>query len=466
MSFLGRFQRRLITREPGTSEGRSQERYRRAFLSASGDLLSKFITIGTSLILVPLMLDYLGTESFGIWMTLSSFTLLLAFADFGIGNGLLNAISSCSGADDPQRAAESVSSAFFVLLGIAALCGLLLMAISPFVTWSKIFSTDPSIATSDAGISLLVFLGIFLLNLPVSIAKRIRIGYQEGYIYSLCEAAGRLLGFAGVFILIQLEAGMPYLVLAVFLGPLLGEVLNAVSVFMVRPWLVPHPSRVTGQAAGFIARTGLLFFLLQVANSVATSSDNLVASHVLGPASVSIYSVSKKLFDFVNSLVMLAVLPLWPAYGEALTRGDIQWIRKTFYRSIILVGSASLLANSTLILIGPFLIGVWTGSEVHSPRSLLAGLSIWTTLSAVGSTASMLLNGLNELKIQVVIGTIMAVATLYAKILGARSFGLPGIAFASCSTYALLTLVPLSIYIPRLLDRLNASAGPRVPSRT
>jgi hypothetical protein len=39
------------------------------------------------LISIPLTLNYLGVERFGVWMTLTSFTTLAAFMDFGLGKG-------------------------------------------------------------------------------------------------------------------------------------------------------------------------------------------------------------------------------------------------------------------------------------------------------------------------------------------------------------------------------------------
>ena len=39
--------------------------------------------------IVPLALDYLGPERYGIWLTLSSFLALLGFMDLGLGNAVM-----------------------------------------------------------------------------------------------------------------------------------------------------------------------------------------------------------------------------------------------------------------------------------------------------------------------------------------------------------------------------------------
>lgn len=68
--------------ETATEDGRSQERYRRSFLTTISTISSKFITTLVMIISIPLTINYLGTESLGLWMTISSVLLILnPFAD-------------------------------------------------------------------------------------------------------------------------------------------------------------------------------------------------------------------------------------------------------------------------------------------------------------------------------------------------------------------------------------------------
>src|SRR5574341_1512330 len=80
---------RLAPFDTTTVEGRSQERYRRLVLTALAQAGSRGLLALTLLAAVPLTLGYLGQERYGLWATISSFLVLLQFADLGIGNGLL-----------------------------------------------------------------------------------------------------------------------------------------------------------------------------------------------------------------------------------------------------------------------------------------------------------------------------------------------------------------------------------------
>ena len=79
--------------DTSTPEGRSRERYRRVALTAISSAGARVIAVVTMLIAVPLTLHYLGTERYGMWMTISSIIAMMGFADLGMGLGLMNAIS-------------------------------------------------------------------------------------------------------------------------------------------------------------------------------------------------------------------------------------------------------------------------------------------------------------------------------------------------------------------------------------
>ncbi len=79
---------RLTPFDASTPEGFVNERYRRATLTTVTSVISKGIGILTAFITVPLTLTYLGTERYGLWMTISSVIVMLGFADFGLGDGL------------------------------------------------------------------------------------------------------------------------------------------------------------------------------------------------------------------------------------------------------------------------------------------------------------------------------------------------------------------------------------------
>jgi len=429
-------------------------------LTALASAGAKGINVLTLLVSVPLALRYLGTERFGLWMTISSVIAVLGFADLGIGNGLLNAVSEANGRDDRETAKKYVSSAFFMLSGVAAVLAVLFAASYRLLPWKDIFNVTSPLAVSEAGPSMAVFIGCFLLNIPLGIVQKLQIGYQEGYVSSLWQGAGNLLGLCGVLLAIGLKLGLPWIVLAFAGAPILAALWNSYFQFKRRrPWLLPAWSLVDREAVRRVLKLGVLYFVLQVAVAVAFSTDNIVIAQLLGPAAVSEYAVSWRVFSIAPMILGFFLMPLWPAYGESIARGDWVWTKRTLVRSLKLTASATALYSLGLVLFGRPIIKIWAGPEVVPSLALLLGLGVWTVFSTSGTAVAMFLNGCNRIGFQAVTGILMAVAALAAKIAFGKTMGLPGIIWGTLAAYAAFIVLPFAVYLPRVLAGL---ATPRM----
>jgi len=441
-----------------TPEGRSRERHRRVALTALASASAKGVSVLTAMISVPLAIKYLGTERYGLWMTISSVIAILGFADLGMGNGLLNMISQAYGKDDREMAREYVSSAFFMLCGIALTLAAIFIAIYPRVPWPRVFNVSSAQAVVESGPAMAVFAGCFLLNIPLGIVQRVQIGYQEGFANSLWQGIGNLLGLAGVLLMIYLQAGLPWLVLAMAAAPVLATTLNAVVLFgFKRPWLWPNWGSATGKAARRILQLGVLFFALQVAVALAYSSDNIVTAQVLGPEAVTQYSVAMKLFSIAPMILGMVLTPLWPAYGEAITRGDVAWVKKTLVRSLVLTLLVTGLLSVLLVLFGGQIVRLWVGPEILPPFLLLLGLGIWMVIMAAGNAVAMFLNGAGIVRFQVICATLMTAGAILGKVFLAQRIGIPGIVWGTIIAYTVFVVIPLVILIPRLLSTMTRS---------
>jgi O-antigen/teichoic acid export membrane protein len=447
---------RLSPYDTSTAEGRAQERYRRAALTTLVSYGARGVTLVTTLVSVPLTLSYLGLERYGMWMTISSIIAMLSFTDFGIGNGLLNSIAETHGRGDTDQAARFVSSALAMLACVALGVGLLFAVAYPFTPWSRVFNVTSSTAVSEAGLATAVFAACFLLNMPLSVSQQVRIGYQEGYVNALFVGAGNLLALALVLVAIVARASLPVLVLAMAGAPLLTSLLNAALLARSRPHLVPRLALISRRSSSALLRTGMLFFVLQIAVAVGYTSNVIVAAQVIGPAAVAEYTVATKLFLIPTTLITLALMPLWPAYREAITRGDGRWVRLTFRRSLQLVFAIGIPSSVVLVVLSGPLIGLWVGNAVQPSFLLIAGVGTWTVVSGVGNAFAMLLNGAQVIRFQVIVASIMAVSNIVLSVLLTQRIGVAGVVWGSVIAFSAVELIPLALYLPRLFARLES----------
>ncbi len=447
---------RLAPFDTSTPEGRSRERHRRALLTGVSALFAKVIAVSTSLITIPMTLHYLGTERFGLWMTISSVVAILGFADFGIGNGVLNAVSDAYGQDDVGEIRRSVASAFALLGAIAAILLVAFAVIYPKVDWGHFFNVSSQLARREAGPAMAVFVGCFALNVPADVVQRLQLGLQEGFISKLWQLVGSIAGLCGVLLVIHLRLGLPWLLAALAGAPLLVTLANNVAFFgWMQPELRPSFHLVSGAVMQRIARLGALFFVLQVVVAVAYSSDNFLVAKLIGPDAVTRYSVTAKMFSLTSLALSMFLGPLWPAYGEAVARGDLHWVKRTLLRSTIAATLAAVAASAILIAFGPAILRVWVHRPIAPSFLLLLGLGLWSVMDAAGQSLAIFLNGTNMVLPQVIVATAFAMGCLPLKILSIREIGIAGVPWATLISYALLNALPCAIMIPRILRSLT-----------
>jgi O-antigen/teichoic acid export membrane protein len=443
---------RLSPYDTNTEAGRAQERHRRVALSALASALAKIISVSTALISVPLTLHYLGPERYGLWMTISSLVAILAFADLGIGNGLLNAIAAAHGRDDRAAIRRDVSSGFCVLSAVA-LGMLVLFALAyPFVPWPTLFNVKTALAQQEVGPAVAVFVACFTLAIPVSIVQRVQMGLQRGFLASLWQCVSSLMGLVGVVIAIRQQAGLPWLVLAFMGAPLIASAVNSLLFFgRTEPLLAPGRAGVSKDAALHLLRAGGLFLVLQLVAAVAYASDNFIIAHLLGAPAVADYAVPERMFSFVTMVLAMVLAPLWPAYGEAIARGDAAWVRRTLRRSVTTAVAVSGVFSFTLVWIGPWLIDAWVGNAVTTSALLLLGLATWKTFEAGATALAAFLNGANIVRTQVAVSTATMILAVALKFMLVPRVGVAGVVWATAIAFGLCAAIPYCLLLPAIL---------------
>ena len=437
-----------------TARERGAERGRRVLWTGLANLLARVITALTSFATIPMTAAYLGNERFGLWMTISSFTSLLAFADLGIGNGLLNAVSHASGNDDPVGVRRSISNAAVALSAVAVFVAVVMLLAGLLLDWPALLGLRDRVAIDEVGPALLVFLLCFALGIPLGIVARSQLGLQMGFVNGLWQAAGSLLGLAGVLLVIHMRGALPWLVLALLGGPLLTAAVNALVFFgRTAPHLRPRVVDATRESTRTLLRMGSLFFVLQLAMALAYASDNTIAARLLGAQAVGDYAIAAKLFSISAVVVGLLLQPLWPAYGEAMARHDHDWVRRTLKRSSMLAIGVAIVICVPLFFAFDGITQLWVHRQVDASFWLLAGLAAWAVVDAGGVSLAMFLNGAHVVRLQVILASLFAVTCFALKLALVGQFGVAALPWTTLLVYVPISLVPVLWMMKRWLPK-------------
>lgn len=446
---------RWQVRDTSTEEGRAQERYRRAMLTTAANVLSKALSMILLIVSVPLTLSYLGNERFGIWMTISSLAGLLAFLDFGIGNGLLNRVAHSAADARRERLPQVITNGLLLLSIVGFVIGTVLLAVSYLIPWGLLIKVSDPALVPEIRTSASTFAVVFGLSLPFLGVQRVFLGLQEGFLAHVATSIASVISLGLLLAVTSRQGTIPELIL-VTIG------VQAVAPIVLLPLLLRRRLFATCSLLQFrsdgsaLLRTGGVFFVLQVGAMVAWGSDSLIVSSMLGASQVAVLAVTYRLFQFVTQPLAMVTNPLWSGYADAAARKDTKYIRQTLKTSMVLSFSTALVAAAIVLASHRWLIAHWTSNSVEVPALLAMGFAAWSVLEATGNSFAMFLNGLGILRPQLIAVSLFCLVTIPLKIVLVSQIGLVGIIVASLISYVLTVAVPYLTFLrPAWTSRLR-----------
>ncbi|TDC66480.1 lipopolysaccharide biosynthesis protein [Micromonospora sp. KC207] len=451
---------RVPAAEPPPGAGRSR-RLAAGVLTAG---LARGAGLLAPVLLIPICLSRLGAERYGLWMAVLALTGMAAFADLGLGAGLMTKLAPCYASGDTARARGYVSTAYAVLTAVAVVLCALLWSLAWLVPWTSLFNVTGVVDPAQTRAVVLICLTSFLVNIPLALVVRVQYAYQQVGESNLWQGAGALATVPLVLLVAWLGLPAVAVVAAASAGPLLANLTNSVWVYGRRmPGLRPAIGAVDCRLGAALIRLGGMFFLVTVLTGLSTNMDNLIITHTLGPQSVTAYAVPARLALLLGALVTMLNLPLWSANGDALARGDLPWIRRTVRRMVALSLLATVPPAIGLVVAGDLLFAAWLPVPLDGNRWLLGGLALWFLLIGSFSALMMVQNAAGVVRPQMV-GLIAYVAVAaVAKWHAVEAYGIAAIPFVGTAVYA-LTVLPAGLYgYRRTLARYD-SPRPASPS--
>lgn len=423
-------------------QGKSHERYRRILLTGGSTAIVKIFSALINLITVPLTVNYLGAERYGLWMAISSVIALMSFADLGLGNGLLNAVSRANARSSKREAQIAVSSTFFILVGISGLLLLIFIPVFPVISWQHVFNVKSAIAIKESGPTVMALAVILVINIPLGIVERIQSGYQEGFKFQLWLVLGSLLSFIGILFCIYFKSGLVWLVVCFSAGPLVATILNGIYLFAKkRKYLLPKLKYFNWSVGKSLINSGMIFFLLGFFTLIANTSDDIIIAQTLGPSSVAGFEIVKKLFLF-SMFTQFIIQPLWPAFAEAVESGDFVWARRTVKKALYMSITCAGIISLPLLLFGKQIITIWISADYEPSWPLLAGFYIFVLLANYGGVMSTFLNSGPLLGRQIRMIGLASLTSVLLKVILSLKFGVSGIIWATVIGYSIFYVVP------------------------
>ncbi|MBO0937948.1 hypothetical protein J2I47_15435 [Fibrella sp. HMF5335] len=395
---VGHINTRLKTIHPRTQN---------ALLNSFWGLLIKGGGMAINLVMVPLTLSCLDNSTFGVWTTLSSLLMLLAFFDIGLGNGLRNKLAVALSTNDIGLAQSYVSTAYVMFGGIQLILIALFTITNTIIPWATILNTTVPNSTLK-NLALVLFTGISI-KLLLDLLTFVLYARQESAKANLLIFLTNLLSLLGLLILIHFKEGNLFslgIITAfspVFLLIIASIFLYKGSLKHIRPFIYLYRREHVKSLLGI----GSKFFLVQIAVIVIFYSDNLIITQLFGPTEVTSYNIAFRYFNVINTLFAIVIAPYWSAFTEAHMKGEYHWMR-TIYRRLWWFWAGAVGLVIVGIIFASSVYEIWVGDRVQIPTMLNVCMGLSVIVACFNNVAVVVINGLGKIKLQLILSFLSA----------------------------------------------------------
>lgn len=413
-----------------------------------GSFLYKILGMVLSFITLPIVIGYLGPSKFGVWSTMLTLISWITLFDFGIGNGLKNKITENVSNKNNKDLNEYISTAYILFFFIAFVFFIFIFIISFNLDWNKVFNIEGDILSNrDIRIVFICFSFFILLEFWLGLVKQICQGLQKTSLTVLSKFLANLLIFFAVLSISKIsKSSLLYIVL------IYGVSLNVANIplytLILRNKNLKPKIRFYYKKAKPLLTIGGKFFIIQLAGIVIFMSDKMVITQLIGPQEVTNYQVVYKLYSLIIVLHSLILAPLWPAFSDAFTIKDNNWIKKQIFYQIkffLLI----VVALFILAIIGKWIIKIWIGQYVNIPNDLFLFFSLFIGVCVWNNIFACFLNSINILNIQLITAIIGGVINIPLSIFFIKYLGLnvSGVVIASTISLIIFSICgPIQVF--------------------
>ncbi|HLN53758.1 MAG TPA: oligosaccharide flippase family protein [Lentimicrobium sp.] len=397
----------------------------------------KGISIVLGFIMVPLLLNFLGTVEYGIWITLTSIISWISYFDIGLGNGLRNKFAESLAKQDHMLAKIYVSTTYAALTLIFCIFFLIFMFVSPLIDWSVALNAPKEMA-HELDILIKLTVGFFLLRFILKLISIIIMADQRPAVSNTFEPLGNAVSLIGILLLLHFTK--PSLInLGIVLGVSPVLVLIIISVyFFNQEYKIYKPSikHINFQYFKDLAGLGFQFFIIQVTIVIILSTNNIIITQIVGPEAVTSYNIAFRYFGLISMGFVIIANTYWSAFTEAYIKNDIEWIKKITRALIrIFIGIIALLFF--MLIFSDEFYRLWVGEKVRVPFMLSLYSALFVLISVWASIFTYFINGTGKIKVQLYTTVISALISIPVSIYLAKTMnmGASGVVLGSCLAY-------------------------------
>lgn len=410
--------------------------------------ICRLLSMIISFMYVPIALNYLGVEKYGVWATILSIISWIGFFDIGIGNGLRNKLTASITNNETEISRKLVSSTYAVIAVLMIVITIIFCIGASLVNWNIVFGVNNFTENIFAVVALS---GIFMaVNFVLSICKNILYALQKAGQVSALELTTQLLNLVGVLLLTNILPGNLFMMALVYgLSMTASNIFYSIILYKKNRELRPALNKIDISVGKGITKLGVRFFTIQICALVLFTTDSLLISYLYGASDVTPYNTVNKLYSVISGLHTALLAPIWSATTKAKVGCGWDYLRKIIKKLYILVLPFWGIAIVLLLVFKP-LAGWWLGQRLDYSSGIIGIGCLYCILIIWCNTIAQVSNGLELLKVSILVAGVQAIVNIPLSLLFAVKLNMEsaGVLLGTvCSMTISAIVLPLAVHI-------------------
>lgn len=420
--------------------------------NAGSNYLLAVVMALVALVTTPILTGHLGPQKYGIWIFVGSTIAYVELLDLGLGGAVVSFVARQSAAGDDDALDRTISTSFFVLVGLGLAAFIVTVVASQFVPDAIHLSPALRRTTRD----LLIILGIDMaVSLPMDIFGCGLVALQRFELLNL-SMVGVVVAQAVAWTVVLLTGGslleLGFVTVAI---SLVGQVVRWRLLRRARPGLVVSPRLVDRSVLRSLRGPAGWFALASSIAGFRDYANVLVLSVVRNVATAGAFAVGEKLALLGTKLGTPVTDPYFPHAAALVGSGDRAGLGKVARTGTRIATGVTIPCCLVVGVLARPALSAWVGPTFVRAAPVVTILAIAFGIASLGAAPIKIVSGSGNQKLLSKMGMAEAAVNITLTAVLGFYFGLTGVALAMLAT---VVGIELCVTLPLVCRHLGISA--------
>lgn len=345
------------------------------------------------ILLVPIFIKFWGIDLYADWITITAFTSFFSMSDIGLNTVTMNAYSIAYHKGEADKCEALVANNAILIASIFSITLLVILIISPFISYTRIFNLK-----EINNVTVAVILSCMILKIGITM-------YAAVYCSILRAKSCAYIGFIagnttrlteGIILMVGIVIGVPINLLVVLYTVPAFVLLIFYKIYTKRFEFNVKFRSANRRLFKQILIPSISFMTFPLGYAIILQGFTLLVNSKFGSLGVVQYNTTRTLCNFIKVIPNSIKNSIWPEFTNEYAKRSVEKLKKLYRLTIFSsIGIVSLISVGILLL-GGVIYKIWTHGDVPFYMPLAIAFVIETILNSTWEASTMTLMATNK----------------------------------------------------------------------